>query len=177
VREDDRDAELQRALVLYAWSACCSTRCLRARWGRCWGRTQEMGCVDLDLLAPFGAHLLQRSLRTLQESWILNVAEADADAGGVGHGVCTDVDEVGGEGTGGRTEDELEGVVMAELQAGDFGRGVGVWGGDGGEALALTVEIERAQFRGCELDGRPFEGNRGLGNITDLAALHVRKDQ
>lgn len=124
--------------------------------------------VNLDLLRPTRAHLAERELRMLEHDFVLDVAEADGNARGVLHIVGAYADEVGREGAGGGAQDEAEGVLGGELEAGEFRGRVGERGGDGGEARAVAVDVERAEGRGGKVERGPFERDGGLGDVAEL---------
>ena len=48
---------------------------------------------------------------------------------------------------------------------------------DGGETLTVSVDIERAQLCGGELDGWPFEGDGGLCDIAHLECIKLGNGQ
>ena len=48
---------------------------------------------------------------------------------------------------------------------------------DGGETLALSVDIEGAQLHRGELDGWPFEGDGGLCDIAHLKRIKLGSRQ
>ena len=142
----NRNTELQRALIFYAWSTCRTSRGLGACWRSSRGSADKVRRVDLNLIAPLRTHLPQRHLRVLQHHLVLHVPEAHANARGVGDGVRADADEAGGVGPGCGPEDQLEAVFGAELEAGDFCGGVGESSGDGCEALVIPVDVQGTQF-------------------------------
>jgi hypothetical protein len=41
-------------------------------------------------------------------------------------------------------------------------------GGDGGEPLAVAVDVEASEFGSGEFERRPFEGDGGLGDVAEL---------
>ena len=115
VRLYDGDTELERLLILDARRGREPARHRRAARRRRGGRAHEVRRVDLDLVAPLRAHLLQRHLRVLQQDRVLHVPEAHADTGGVRHGVRAHAEQVGLEHACGRAQDELEGVFSVDL--------------------------------------------------------------
>lgn len=77
MRLDDGDAKLQSALIRHSGCRTCATGRTRADWRCCGRRTHEMRRVDLDLVAPLGAHFAQGELRVFKEDGVLHVAETD----------------------------------------------------------------------------------------------------
>ena len=80
MRLHDGNAELQSTLVLYP--RCTADvvgrlGAVRCRSGR---RTHKMSCVDLNPVAPLGAHFAQSHFGVFEEDAILNISEADGDA-------------------------------------------------------------------------------------------------
>ena len=167
-RLHDRDAHLQRLLVLNARRTREPTGGFHSRGRRRGGRAYEVCRVYLYLGAPPCAHLAQGHLRVLEKQAVLHVPEAHGDAGRVGNSVCADVEYVRGVRACRRAQHKLESVFSVELQAGQLRRRVREWGWDRGEALAVAVYVKRPQLRGRELDRRPFQRHGCLGDVSQL---------
>ncbi len=71
--------------------------------------------INLDLVAPFRAHLSQSHLRVLKKHRVLDVTKAYRDTRGICHGVRSDLEDIRREGSGRGAKDELEGVVRIKL--------------------------------------------------------------
>jgi len=54
-----------------------------------------MRSVNLNLVAPLRAHLLERELCILEEHRVLDITEADRDTRCISHCMCTDADQIG----------------------------------------------------------------------------------
>lgn len=126
----------------------------------------EMARVDLDLLTPLGTHLLQRALCVLPELFVLDRTQTHDDTRGVRHRVGLHLEEIGGESAGGCSEDELEGVAGVKLKTRQLRRFVSVGRRDGGESLAVSVDIQRTKLRLGEVEGRPFQRDGCLGDVA-----------
>ena len=161
-------AELKRFLVLdsgagdYAARRLCAAR-------RCSGSsTDEMGGVNLDLVAPFCAHVPESHLRVLKQDFILDCPEADGYARGVSHGVCTHTKKVRRVDASSGPQNELEGIFGIKLETRDFGGCIAERRRDSRDTLAITVKIERTKLGGGKFESGPLQGNRGLSDVTQL---------
>lgn len=100
-RLNHRDAELKGTLVLDAGCATDVPGDLSARGCSSRRRTHEMSSINLDFIAPTRAHLAESELRVLELNRVLDISEADRNAGRVCHRVRADADRIGGEDAGG----------------------------------------------------------------------------
>ena len=93
-RLNNRDTHLKCLLILNTWCTRDTTSRLRTRGRRRRGRAHEVGRVDLDAVAPARAHLAERDLGVFEEDIVFDRPETYGDAGGIGHGMRTDAEEV-----------------------------------------------------------------------------------
>ncbi len=172
LRLHDGYAELQRLLVLDPGSVDDGVvRRVRGTGRRCRSGADEVRGINLNLVAPFRAHLAESQLRVLEQDVVLYGPEADGDARGVGHGVCAHAQHIGWVYTSGCAEDELEGVLGVELETRDLGGRVGQGRRNSCHALAVTVQVEGAELRGGEFELGPLECDGCLGDIAELRGV------
>ena len=92
----DGYAQLQCPLVLNSRTrdASSTPTNLSGRGSYSRGGAYEVGCVDLDFIAPTRIHLIQSSLCLLQKIWVLDCPETHTDPGRVRSSMCLNADEV-----------------------------------------------------------------------------------
>ena len=165
---NDGYAELERLQVLHTGTIDDVIASGRALGRRGEGRADEVSCVNLDLVAPFGSHLAKSHLSGLEHDFVLHGAEADRNTRGVGHGMGVDAKEIRWVYTSSCAQNKLEGVVCIQLEAGDLGGRVCHGRRDGSDALTVTIEVEGAKLCGSKLQTRPLKSNRCLCHIAKL---------
>lgn len=134
VRLYDRDAKLERFLVLY----CRSSPSVRSVGRTC---AHEMGSIDLDPIAPARLHATQHLFSSLQHSRIGNMSEADAYTRGICDGMCACTDDVAREGARGRLEDEVESIFCVDVETAQFCARVVQRVRDGSQSDAVPVDV------------------------------------
>ena len=144
---------------------------MRGAGCRCGGRADEVGGVNLNLVAPLRTHLSKGHLRVLKQDVVFYRAEADGYSRGVCHGVCTNAQYIGRVDTSSGAKDELKGVLRVKLETRDLGGGIAQRRRDGRDALAITVEVEGAKLCSGKFKLRPLERDGSLGDITKLRRM------
>jgi hypothetical protein len=107
-----------------------------------------MSRINLNLVAPFGLHLVQRDFGIFKHYRVLHISEANGNARRVTHGVCASTYDVGGKRASGRAENKLEGIFRIYFEPGKLSGGVCVRRRYRSETLTVSVNVKGAQV-GC----------------------------
>jgi len=73
---------------------------------------------NLNLVAPFCSHVAESLFGILQHLGIINLTKAHRDTGRIKDGVCSYADEIGGVGSGSRSENQLEAILCVDFETG-----------------------------------------------------------
>lgn len=114
---NNRYAQLQRLLVFDARACDDAVGGIRPAGSGSGSCADEVGGINLNLVAPLCTHLAERDLRVFEQDLVFYRSETDGDAGGVSHCVRADVKEIGGVYACRCAQDKLEGVLGVQLQA------------------------------------------------------------
>lgn len=122
-----------------------------------------MGRVDAQRVNHLCANAVNSGLQVVAQL-LGHDARSDGDAGQIGHLVGTDSQTVACVCASRSAQDKVESVFAIDSQARDFC--AQLVAGNVASLAAIAVQTQTAQLCSCQLDGVPFENDRGLGGIA-----------